>query len=66
MYSRKSVEPRMDPWGTPALAFTEDFPSRTTRSPVLLRKKEIGPNIWPEIHKTYSCKDHDVKPCQKP
>ena len=73
MYSRKSVEPRMDPWGTPtltltpALDFTEDFPSRTSWSPVLLRKKEIRPNIWPEIHKTYGCKeDQHVKLCQKP
>ena len=33
MYSRKSVEPRMDAWGTTALTgYSEDFPSRTTRS----------------------------------
>ena len=51
MYSRKSVGPRMDPWGTPALTgyFCEDFPSRTTRSHLLLRKEEIRPDIWPEI-----------------
>ena len=31
MYSRKSVGPRMEPSGTPALTgyFCEDFPSRT-------------------------------------
>ena len=31
MYSRKSVGPRMEPWGTPILIgyFYEDFPSRT-------------------------------------
>ena len=41
----------MEPWGTPALtAYScEDFPSRTTQSRLLLRKKEIRPNIWPEI-----------------
>ena len=34
MYSRKSVGPRMEPWGTPALTrySCEDFPSRTTQS----------------------------------
>ena len=51
MYSRKSVGPRMDPWGTPALTgyFCEDFPSRTTQSRLLLRKEKIRLNIWPEI-----------------
>ena len=51
MYSRKSVGPRMEPWGTPALtAYScEDFSSKTTRSRLLLRKEEIRPNIWPEI-----------------
>ena len=50
MYSRKSVGPRTDPLGTPALTgySCEDFPSRTTRSRLLLRKEEIRPNIWPE------------------
>ena len=27
----------------------EDFPSRTTRNCLLLRKEEIKPNSWPEI-----------------
>ena len=51
MYSNKSVEPRMEPWGTPALTkySYEDFPSGTTPSHLLLRKEEIRPNIWPEI-----------------
>ena len=51
MHSRKSVGPIMEPWGTPALTgySCEDFPSRTTRSCLLLRKEEIRPNIWPEI-----------------
>ena len=33
MYSRKSVGPRMDPWGTPALTGYScgDFPSITTQ-----------------------------------
>ena len=41
----------MEPWGTPASTgyFCEDFPSRTTQSLLLLSKKEIRPNIWPEI-----------------
>ena len=47
MYSRKSVGPRMDPSGTPALTgySCEDFPYRTTRSCLLLQKEEIKPNI---------------------
>ena len=51
MYSRKSVEPRTEPSGTPALTgySWEDFPSRTTKSCLSLRKEEIRPNIWPEI-----------------
>ena len=41
----------MEPWGTQALTgySCEDFPSRTTRSCLLLRKEEIRSNIWPEI-----------------
>ena len=51
MYSRKSVGPRMEPWGTPALTgySYEYFQSRTTQSYLLLRKEEIRPNIRPEI-----------------
>ena len=47
MYSRKSVGPRMDPRGNPALTgySYEDFLSRTSWSPLLLRKEEISPNI---------------------
>ena len=43
MYSRKSEEPRMDAWGTPALTgyYCKDFPSKTTQSHLLLRKEEI-------------------------
>ena len=56
MYSKKSVGPRMDPWGTSALTGypCEDLPSKTTRSSLLLRKEEIRPNIWPEIEKDLS------------
>ena len=41
MYSMKSVRPRMDPWGTPALTgySCEDFSSRTTWSLLLLKKR---------------------------
>ena len=48
MYSRKSIGPRMDPWGTPALTgyFCEDFPNHSQQ---LLRSEEIRSNIWPEI-----------------
>ena len=51
MYIRKSVGPRMEPWGTPASTrySCEDVPSRTTQSCLLLRKEEIRPNIWPEL-----------------
>ena len=47
MYSRESVGPRMEPQGTPVLTGNscEDFPSRTTRNRLLLRKEEIRPNI---------------------
>ena len=47
MYSRKSLGPRVDPRGSPALTgySCEDFPSRTFRSRPLLRKEEVGPNI---------------------
>ena len=47
MYSRKSVRPRMEPRGTPAITgySCEDFPSRTNRSHLPLRKEEIRPNI---------------------
>ena len=40
IYSRKSVGPRMQPWGAPALTgySCEDFPSRTTQGRLLLRK----------------------------
>ena len=35
----------MNPWGTPALTgySCEDFPSRTTRRRLLLRKEKIRP-----------------------
>ena len=51
MYNRRSVGPKMDPWGTPALTgyFLEDVPSKTTWSLLLLGKEEIKPNIKPEI-----------------
>ena len=51
MYSRKSAVPRMGPWGTPASSgyYGKDFPFRTTQSPLLLRKKELRPNIWHKI-----------------
>ena len=52
MYSRKILEPRMEPWETPALTGY----SRETSLPKPLKlavycwgKKEIRPNIWPEI-----------------
>ena len=50
-YSRKSLGPTMEPWGTPALTgySCEDFLSRTIRSCLLFRKEEIRPNIWPKI-----------------
>ena len=50
-YSRRSVGPRMQRRGTPALTgySCEAFPSRTTWSRLLLRKEEIRSNIWPEI-----------------
>ena len=51
MYSRKSVGPKMDPWGTPGLTgySSKDFPSRTIKEEKKRRKEEITPNIWHEI-----------------
>ena len=42
MHSRKSVRPRMELWGTPALTgyCCEDVPSRSTWSHLLLRKED--------------------------
>ena len=50
-YSKKSVGQWMEPWGTPALIgyCNQDFPYRATQSHLLLRKKKIRPNMWPEI-----------------
>ena len=47
----KSVGIRIEPCRTPALTgySCEDFPSRTTRSGLILGKDEIRANIWPEI-----------------
>ena len=44
----------MKPWGTPALTgySCKDFPSRTTRSRLLLRKEEIRPISALKFHKT--------------
>ena len=49
MYSRKSEGSIIEPWGTPALTeySCEDFPFRTSRSRLLLRKEETRPNTWP-------------------
>ena len=51
MYSKKSVERKMDPYGTLSLTgySCEDFQSRITQRHLLPRKEEIRPNIWPEI-----------------
>ena len=51
MYSRKSVGPRMEPSGAPALTGYSrgGFPTRTTQNRVLLKEEEIVLNIWPEI-----------------
>ena len=64
MYSWKSIGPRMQPSGNPSLTgySCEDFPSRTTRSHLLLRKEEIRPNIWPEIPQDLSLRSRTA--CQ--
>ena len=70
MYSRKSVDPRMEPWGTPPLTgySCEDLPSRTTQSRLLLRKEEISLNVWLAIPSDLKVSEEDQhpKPCQKP
>ena len=50
MYGRKNIGPRMEPSRTPAVTGNsyEDFPSRATRSRLLLRKRKIRPNILPK------------------
>ena len=64
MYSRKSVEPRMECCGTPALTrySCEDFLPRTTVSYLLLRKKRSKAKYltWNSIRLK------NAKPCQKP
>ena len=47
----KSVRIRIEPCRNPTLTgySCEDFPSRTTRSGLILGKDEIRANIWPEI-----------------
>ena len=44
----------MEPYGNPALTgySCEEFASRTTRSHLLLRKKEIGQICYLKFHKT--------------
>ena len=51
MYSRKSVGPRMEPWGTAVLTgySCENVSFRTTGSSLLLKKNKIKSNIWPKI-----------------
>ena len=69
MCSRKSVGPRLEPGGTPALTgyFCEDFPSRATQSRLLPRKEEIGQISDLKFHKTYVFEeDQHAKLCQKP
>ena len=47
MYSRKRVEPRMDPWTSALTGYSyQDFPSRTTQSCLSLRKDKTWPNIY--------------------
>ena len=52
MYDRKSVDTKMEPWGTPALTgySCEDILSRTTCSCLLLRKDEIGSNSHSKLN----------------
>ena len=54
MHSRKSLGPRMLPWGITAVTgySCEDFPYKTTWSCLLLRKEEIRQNIWPACQKS--------------
>ena len=63
MYSKKSVRPRIDLLGTPALTgyYSEDLPSRTTRSRLLLRKEEKGQIFDPNIHMTYVCEEDEPR-----
>ena len=57
IYSRKSVGPKIRPFGTPALPrySCEDFLSRTSQSHLLLRKGEIRPKSDLKFHKSYGC-----------
>ena len=53
MCSGKSVGPKMEPQGTPALIgySYEDFPCRSTPNCLLVRKDKLRPNILLEIPK---------------
>ena len=64
MYSRKSVGPKMEPWGTPVLSgySCEDCPSRATRSCLLLRKDKVWANIRPEMQQDLDLCDKTSMP----
>ena len=56
MCSKKSIGPRMDPWGTAALTgySCEDFPSRITQSHLLLKKKNKAKYLaWNSIRRKF-------------
>ena len=54
MYSMKSIGPRMEFWGIPALTgySCEDFPSRATQNCLLMRKEKISQIFDLKFHKT--------------
>ena len=57
MYSRKSVGPRMEPWGTPALTgyCCEDFHSKPLEAVHHWEKKKWGQISDLKFHKTWVC-----------
>ena len=69
MYSTKTLGPRMEPWETPVLTrySCKVFPSRTTRSSLLMSNDKLGQIPDLKFHKTWVCvEDQQAKPSRKP
>ena len=60
MYSWKSIQPKVEPLGTPGLTgySFEDFPSRITQSCLLLKKDKIVKISDPKFHKIEVFKEY--------
>ena len=59
MYRKKSAGPIMESWGTPAITgySCKDFPSRTPRIHLLMRKIKSGQISNLKSHKSWVCEE---------